>query len=840
MERQKADAVYHIDCYGYGESTETVGGHDPGDKLAALQSQHAVMLVRNFLMSSINTYLQLRGLVWGRWPMSINQFDPERGVDGAQKIVASRIAFSVDFNEYSPQYVPVNLNYVAIDVHRAEDGLLYFEHDFDYTKIEATAPTLQIGGAASLVRSLNLVATAPTLQIGGEATLVPAGEQIVGVAPALQIGGAATLQRDLLLTAEAANLQIGGAATLPRALVLSSVAANLQIGGAATLVAEDTIQAVAPALQIGGAAELIKAKILTAEAPTIQVGGTANLQQNITATAPSLQIGGAAELIKASILQADAASLQVGGAATLPRDLLLTAEAASLQIGGAATLPRALLLTAIAPALQIDGAANLPRDLLLTAIAPTLEIGGTASLVSEDTIEATAASLQIGGAATLPRALKITATAASLQIGGTATLEQPVTKWFVDPAAGSNGTGVSWTDPFDNIPSAVTAASSGEEIWVKEGSLAITSAITLKANVDTYGGFASTLTGTAGTISGRDLVNDITTIDANSSSRILTCVTNTYLDGFTLQEGTSAAGGGVAYIDTLTSVEFVNCKFNSNTATSSTNGGAFLIDDSTVTFTDCNFTSNSAYRGGAIYADSTTLTMDTVVFTTNSATNRAGALYHVTSGTLTTTDVDFTSNTCSADFGAFYIGVNATMTRSDFTTNAANSGSGTGGAGRFASSNSKTITLNDCNFNNNNGNNGQACQIDYPTIFNRCKFYGHTGDHNLLYTSFGYAGTTQYNECEFYNNDINKIFYLNTDNQITNITNCVINDNDLFSFEPSIVWNRRSNCNIKNTTIAANDLGTGYVIDLDNGALATGRRHIWRNRHGNCDLQRHR
>jgi len=132
MERQKAEAVFNIDCYGYGESSDVpLGGHVAGDNDAALQSQKALRLVRNILMSAENTYLQLRGLVWDRWPQSIAVFQPQ-SVSSVQQIVGSRLALNVSFNEFAPQVTFDTLDYIAIDVIRTEDGQIVLEADYQF------------------------------------------------------------------------------------------------------------------------------------------------------------------------------------------------------------------------------------------------------------------------------------------------------------------------------------------------------------------------------------------------------------------------------------------------------------------------------------------------------------------------------------------------------------------------------------------------------------------------------------------------------------------------------------------------------------------------------------
>ena len=53
VERQGTDAIFNIDCYGYGVSSDDgATGHNPGDKEAALAVQKALRLVRNILMAA--------------------------------------------------------------------------------------------------------------------------------------------------------------------------------------------------------------------------------------------------------------------------------------------------------------------------------------------------------------------------------------------------------------------------------------------------------------------------------------------------------------------------------------------------------------------------------------------------------------------------------------------------------------------------------------------------------------------------------------------------------------------------------------------------------------------
>lgn len=123
IQRQSASGIYNIDCYGYGVGANNIaGGHIAGDELAAFEVQRALRLVRNILMASENAYLKLRGTVSRRWPQSMNTFQPSLDNRTIQNVGAARVAFNVNFNEFSPQYEPEILELITTTTFRAETG----------------------------------------------------------------------------------------------------------------------------------------------------------------------------------------------------------------------------------------------------------------------------------------------------------------------------------------------------------------------------------------------------------------------------------------------------------------------------------------------------------------------------------------------------------------------------------------------------------------------------------------------------------------------------------------------------------------------------------------------
>lgn len=130
IKRQHCSASINIDCYGVGVSTETDDGHDPGDLKAALESQRAVKLVRNILMSANYTYLDMRGLVGKRWLQNVQWMQVDIDAQAVGHVRVGRFILNVDFNEFSPQFAGVPLAAVSAGVRRRSTGELYFTAEF--------------------------------------------------------------------------------------------------------------------------------------------------------------------------------------------------------------------------------------------------------------------------------------------------------------------------------------------------------------------------------------------------------------------------------------------------------------------------------------------------------------------------------------------------------------------------------------------------------------------------------------------------------------------------------------------------------------------------------------
>ena len=133
ISRQQADGVINIDCYGLGVSADNPsGGHLPGDRQAALTAQRALRLCRSIIMAGEYAYLNLRGIVGGRWPRSRTVFQPMQGDKPVQNVVGARMPLQVSYNEFAPQVVGEELETIFVTLERAEDDRLLAELQYDF------------------------------------------------------------------------------------------------------------------------------------------------------------------------------------------------------------------------------------------------------------------------------------------------------------------------------------------------------------------------------------------------------------------------------------------------------------------------------------------------------------------------------------------------------------------------------------------------------------------------------------------------------------------------------------------------------------------------------------
>ncbi len=262
-------------------------------------------------------------------------------------------------------------------------------------------------------------------------------------------------------------------------------------------------------------------------------------------------------------------------------------------------------------------------------------------------------------------------------------------------ATGSNN-GTTWTDAYTSLQSALAAASSGDQIWIAQGTYypsALEDAgdprsatFTLKSGVAIYGGFLGgelvleerdwsahevTLSGDLGVQGSRaDNAYHVVSASGVDSTAVLDGVTIT-LGNADLVSDTDAKGRGGGLFNQGASPTLSHVIFYTNTAY--LGGGMGSFSQSAPTLSHVSFTENGAGFGGGVYnQDASGLTVDDGLFVSNKVSKSGGAIYNYKDCLNTLNDITFQSNLAGVGGGGiFSYKASVAITDSTFISNTA-------------------------------------------------------------------------------------------------------------------------------------------------------------------------
>lgn len=338
------------------------------------------------------------------------------------------------------------------------------------------------------------------------------------------------------------------------------------------------------------------------------------------------------------------------------------------------------------------------------------------------------------------------------------------TTYYVN--ASQNGSGSSWDDAFAHLQDALSAASSGDQIWVAEGiyypDLGATqtnddrtSTFQLKNGVGIYGGFLGLPSETElsaretygrTTLSGDLLADDDTTGDSSENAYHVVTGSGTdataILDGFLITAGNANGNspydyGGALYNDNG-SPTLNNCALDYNYA-SNQGGAVFSLSSSSPTFNHCQFGFNSVGNFGGAMANisNSSPRLNDCIFGYNRANTAGGALYNYQSSSPTL-------NKCSFEGNWARLGGGAIVNRSDCVSTLNHCSLlfnevAYGGGGAIDNIWDSTIQLNNCSLRGNTAQGGGAIRnLESSLSLNNCSLLNNSAVSTSVQSSLHY------------------------------------------------------------------------------------------------------
>ena len=237
------------------------------------------------------------------------------------------------------------------------------------------------------------------------------------------------------------------------------------------------------------------------------------------------------------------------------------------------------------------------------------------------------------------------------------------TVYFVNATA-SGGSGLTWGTAFNNLQTALSVATAGDEIWVAKGTYKPTTntqrtiSFALKTDVSLFGGF----TGNESAKEQRNWIANATILSGeiggtavtDNSDHVVTAssVTDVVLDGFIVEKGyaSSSYGGGI-FCSSVNNLTVENCTFRNNW--SRYHGGAVYLLNTGGNVINSVFYDNTAhlYDGGGYFASGgVAKTIVGCLFYDNQAGRAGGAIEAYSQANLVILNTTVSGN-LAASFG---------------------------------------------------------------------------------------------------------------------------------------------------------------------------------------------
>ncbi len=349
---------------------------------------------------------------------------------------------------------------------------------------------------------------------------------------------------------------------------------------------------------------------------------------------------------------------------------------------------------------------------------------------------------------------------------------------YVDANSIGNDDGTSWIDAFNYLQDALSAASSGDKIFVAEGVYKPDESsaspegtddrgatFQLISGVEIYGGFPR---GGTNLWTDRDVENNKTTLsgdigvledNADNSIRIVTASQTdsaSVLDGFTIRDGNGNSGAGI--YNYQGNAVIANCIIRNNIATS--NGAGMYNSQGSPTVRNCTFTENLGVYGGAMANRNVNngLLLENCSFIENTAVIVGAAIDNKDSSVTNAINCEFIRNHSNESGGAIYNAATINLINCAFMGNSVIAYYGGGLRNQVASGQvTNCLFVGNTTAHPSNGHGAGVFNYRSNIIFSNCTFADNVsaaqggGMHN--YAGSASENDVTVNNCIFWNNE---------------------------------------------------------------------------------------